>query len=160
MQRIVSMAALVSAVLFAACARPTLDLEAEAEALKQLSRDWSTRAATGNLDTILAVWADDAVLLAPGTPPLQGKAAIRGYVDAAMRIPGFKISWEPQTVEVARSGDLAYMLEQNVTTVNDSSGKPVTTYGRGVTVWRKDADGKWRNVVDIWNEAPPPAGKP
>jgi hypothetical protein len=38
--------------------------------------------------------------------------------------------------------------------VNDPQGNPVTTYGNVVTVWRKDADGSWRNVVDMWNEAP------
>ena len=40
--------------------------------------------------------------------------------------------------------------------VIDSLGNPVTNHGKGVTVWRKESDGSWKNVVDIWNEAPPP----
>src|SRR3954465_11718489 len=107
---ILNAAAIVSVAFLSACARPTLNLKTEGEALKQLSRDWSTRAATGNMDVILNGWADDAVMMAPGLPPLEGKAAIRGYVEAASRLPGFKISWEPVTVHVARSGDLAYMI--------------------------------------------------
>jgi ketosteroid isomerase-like protein len=59
---------------------------------------------------------------------------------------------------VARSGDLAYMIERNVTSFRDSLGNLITTHGKVVTVWRKDPDGSWRNVVDMWNEAPPPAG--
>jgi hypothetical protein len=72
--------------------------------------------------------------------------------------PGFQIRWEPESVCVSQSGDLAYMIERNVTTVNDAHGNPVTTHGKVVTVWRKDPDGSWRNVVDMWNEAPPPPG--
>jgi ketosteroid isomerase-like protein len=145
-----------SACLLIGCRQPALDLEAEGQTLMQLSREWSNRAATGNLDSIMTVWADDAVMMAPGLPPLKGKPAIRAYVEAGMRLPGFTIKWEPLSVHVARSGDLAYMIERNVSTVNDSSGTPITTYGKVVTVWRKDATGAWQNVIDMWNEAPPP----
>ncbi|HEY5551070.1 MAG TPA: DUF4440 domain-containing protein [Opitutaceae bacterium] len=137
-----------------------MNLQTEGEALKQLSRDWSARTATGDLQAILSGWADDAVMMPPGSAPIEGKAAIQGYVEAAMRLPGFKISWEPQTVHVARSGDLAYMIESNVTTVDDANGKPVTTHGKVVTIWRKDAGGQWKNVVDMWNDAPAPAEQP
>jgi ketosteroid isomerase-like protein len=99
--------------------------------------------------------ADDAVMMPPGLPTVRGKAAIRQYVETAAKIPGFQIRWEPESVCVSQSGDLAYMIERNVTTVNDSQGNPVTTHGKVVTVWRKGADGAWRNIVDMWNEAPP-----
>jgi ketosteroid isomerase-like protein len=46
---------------------------------------------------------------------------------------------------------MAHLVERTTTTINDSLGNPVTTYGKAVTVWRKDPDGVWRNVVDIWN---------
>jgi cytosine/adenosine deaminase-related metal-dependent hydrolase len=35
--------------------------------------------------------------------------------------------------------------------VNDSSGTPVTTYGKVVTVWRKDSTGTWKAAT--WNPA-------
>ncbi len=138
------------------CASPAVDLMAEGEALMQISRDWSDLVATGDLDAILSGWADDAVMMPPGLPALEGKTAIREYVEAGMQVPGFQISWEPLAVHVAQSGDMAYMIERNVTVANDSLGNPVATYGKVVTVWRKDAEGAWKNVVDMWNEAPPP----
>lgn len=131
---------------------------AEGEALMQLSRDWSDLVATGNLDAILAGWADDAVMMPPGTPPLEGKPAIREYVETALGIPGFEIRWEPIAVHVAGGGDMAWMIERNATTVHDADGNPITTHGKVVTVWRRDADGSWKNVVDMWNEAPAPEG--
>lgn len=139
-----------------ACAPGTVDLEAEGQALMQISRDWSARVATGDLDAIVAGWADDAAMMPPGLPPLEGKAAIRAYVERAMQMPGFTISWEPLSVHVARSGGLAYMIERNVITFRDSTDTPVTVHGKAVTVWRKGPDGRWLNVVDMWNEAPPP----
>ena len=148
--------ALGSASLLTGCRPPAPDLEAEGRALMQVSREWSNRVATGNVDSIMTGWADDAVMMAPGLPPLEGKAAIRGYVEAGMKLPGFSIKWEPVAVQVAQSGDLAYMIERNVTTVNDSSGTTVTTHGKVVTVWRKDSTGTWKNVIDMCKDAPPP----
>ena len=130
---------------------PAVDLAAEREALMQRSRAWSEVLATGDLEAILEPWAEDAVMLPPDSPPLEGKAAIRNYVEAALQIPGFRVSWEPTSVSVARSGEMAHLVERTTTTVTDSLGNPLTTHGKAVTVWRKDPDGVWRNVVDIWN---------
>ena len=132
-----------------------MDLQAEGDALMQLSRDWSAQVATAPIEAWIDVWADDAVMMPPGLPILRGKAAIRQYVETAARLPGFQIRWEPESVHVSQSGDLAYMIERNVTRFNDPNGDPVTAHGKVVTVWRKGADGSWRNIVDMWNEAPP-----
>jgi ketosteroid isomerase-like protein len=42
-------------------------------------------------------------------------------------------------------------------TINDAEGRPMTERGRSVTVWRKEARGGWKCVVDIWNPEPPPS---
>src|SRR5262245_23374363 len=133
-----------------------MDSKAEGQALMELSREWSAKVATAPVDDWIDFWAEDAVMMPPGLPPVRGRVAIRQYVEAAGKLPGFQIRWEPESVCVSQSGDLAYMIERNVMSVNDSHGKPVTTYGKVVTVWRKDAEGSWRNVVDMWNEAPSP----
>ena len=129
--------------------------KAEGDVLMELSRAWSAKVATAPVDDWIDFWADDAVMMPPGLPPVRGKAAIRQYVENAAKVPGFQISWEPESVHVSQSGDLAYMFERNVVTFNDPHGNPVTAHGKVVTVWRKGADGSWRNVVDMWNEAPP-----
>ncbi len=157
MNRLAGRACLLLSLLVISCAGPTVDRDAEGALLMQRSRDWSALAATGDLDSIMTYWAEDAVLLPPGGPALRGRAAIREYVEGSQQVPGFQIRWEPESVHVAESGDLAYMLERNVVTVNDSAGQPLTMHGKAVTVWRKDAGGTWRNVVDTWNDAPSPA---
>jgi len=104
----------------------------------------------------MGFWADDARMLPPDLPVLEGKQAIREYVQAASKIPGFRISWEPETACISTSGDMAYMIERNVTEFDDADGNRVVAHGKVVTVWRKNPQGEWRNVVDMWNAAPPP----
>lgn len=120
----------------------------------QTSRDWSRVAATDSLDKILSYWADDAVVMSPGQPPIKGKAAIRAMLESTSKIPGFKISWEPLSVVLSENADMGYLIEQNQVTMNDSTGKPVTEFNKCVTIWKKQADGSWKNVVDMWNADP------
>jgi ketosteroid isomerase-like protein len=131
-----------------------VDTKTEEAKLMQLSRDWSKSASTDSIEKTLSYWSDDAIVMQPGQPPIKGKDAIRSMVEGASKIPGFKISWEPISASVSKSGDLAYLVEQNQITVNDSLGKPVTEFNKGITVWRKQADGSWKDVIDIWNAAP------
>ena len=119
---------------------------AEARELARTSREWSHVAGTGNVDAIVSYWTDDAVLMVPGLTTFRGKAAIRQYVEQSMRIPGFRIKWRP--VEAHVSGDSGYLIERSSVTAPNAKGALETQEFRVVTIWRKDADGKWRNVVD------------
>lgn len=137
-----------------ACSEKKPDTKAEGEKIMDLSREWSRSASTDSIEQTLSYWAEDAMILSPGQPAIKGKAAIRDMVEGMSKIPGFRISWEPLSVFVSESGDLAYLVEQNQITINDSTGKAVTEYNKGVTIWKKQADGSWKNVVDIWNADP------
>ena len=92
----------------------------------------------------------------PGLPALEGRQAIREYIDAAAAMPGFSIRWEPLSAHISQSGDMAYMVEMNVVEFDDADGNHIVTYGKAITVWRKNSEGEWKNVVDIWNATPAP----
>ena len=135
-----------------ACGGPKINTVAEGEKLMQVSRDWSNAAASGNIDSILSYWAEEAMVMEPGYPALKGKKEIRSMVEESSKAPGFKISWEPISATVSKSGDMGYLIERTQVTVNDSLGNPHTQYNKAVTIWQKDAEGNWKNMVDIWNE--------
>jgi ketosteroid isomerase-like protein len=116
----------------------------------RLDAEWSKIAASGDLERIVSFWADDASVLPPGSPPLVGKRAIRDYVEASLRTPGFSISWNTRDVVVSAGGDLAYGVGVNRVSFSGPDGKPVVIEGNAVTVWRKDPAG-WKCVIDIWN---------
>ncbi|HVH66437.1 MAG TPA: DUF4440 domain-containing protein [Gemmatimonadales bacterium] len=55
--------------------------------------------------------------------------------------PAAPFSWSPDVVEVLESGTLALSTGP----VQDSSGRRIGTFN---SLWRRDADGKWRVVFD------------
>jgi len=119
----------------------------------QLSREWSKSASTDNIEKTLFYWADDTVILIPGQL-VKGKEAIRVMMLETFKIPGLLVSWEPISVEVSERGDMAYMPEVNKVTFKDSTGWPVKPTNKAVTIWKKQTDGSWKNIVDIWNASP------
>ncbi len=145
---------------FSACAPAPPDLEAEKAALMQTSREWAQAAASGDVERILSYWADDAMVLPPDQPAVVGKTAIREFVRASLAMPGFSVTWEPEQASVASSGNTGYLIERNRFTITDAGGAMLTLHGKGVTVWRKDPNGAWKCVIDIWNDNPQeqPAG--
>ncbi|WP_418001421.1 YybH family protein [Luteitalea pratensis] len=82
---------------------------------------------------------------------LRLKAAVRAYVEDALRIPGFNIRWQSQGVQLSADGSLAYMFGTNTVTVSGHDGAPAATDGRGLSIWRREDDGIWRCSVEIWN---------
>ena len=147
---------LIGATFWAACGPPPPPTEADRQALMQVSRAWAATAAAGNIDSIVAYWAEDAVVLPPDQPAVVGKEAIRRFVQQSASMPGFSITWTPEQAVISSAGDIGYIIERNTVTFADSSGTIRTQHGKAVTIWRKDSSGNWKCVVDTWNDAPAP----
>jgi len=85
--------------------------------------------------------------LAGETIFMSGARATRGAAAVAERWKGFfegaqaPFSWAPETVEVLDSGTLAMSSGP----VRDPAGKRTGTFN---SVWRREADGKWKIVLD------------
>ena len=132
-----------------------MDLERERQRLLEQDAEWAALSSKGkDVDRIVAFWTDDARVFAPGLPAFSGKAALRSYVEGALAIPGFHITWITSEASLSQDGQLAYLLSTNAVTMPGPGGQPVTTNGRAVTVWRREPDGNWRCAVDIWNDEP------
>ncbi len=130
------------------------NLEQDRQAVLTAEKGWAAAARNRDLDRSVAFMADDATMLPPGNAPVVGKAAIREYMAAGFATSGFSVTWEPESVIVAESGDLAYTRARSIYTFPGTGGGILTQHAKGVAVWRKGADGAWRCVVDIWNETP------
>jgi uncharacterized protein (TIGR02246 family) len=149
-----STATILLALVAMACSQPKLDLKAEGEKVMQMSKEWSEAASSGDLEKTVSYWADHAIMMSAGEAPIEGKPAIRQMVEESFNIPGFRISWQPQRVEVSESGDMAYLIEDAQVSFQDSTGNTITQHNKTVSIWKKQRDGSWKNVVDISTPTP------
>jgi uncharacterized protein (TIGR02246 family) len=150
-------AGLTLLMLASSCSQPIPDTRAADEsAIRDQDAQWSKAAGTNDLESTVSFYSDDATLLPPDAPIAVGKQAIRASW-ASMLGPGVSISWSVSKVEVARSGDLAYLIGVYQMTSKDPQGKPVTDHGKLVEVWKKQPDAKWKTVADIYNSDLPPS---
>lgn len=112
---------------------------------------------TGDVETILAQYATDAEVMAPGNPRAVGHDAIRALVEkesAGMQAAGVSIALNDDD-RAAASGDLGYHSGSYV--VKDSAGAVVDS-GNYLAVMQRQPGGKWLMIRDTWNsDRPPPA---
>ncbi|HEU0225643.1 MAG TPA: SgcJ/EcaC family oxidoreductase [Steroidobacteraceae bacterium] len=156
--KILKSAAIVAAGLLAlaGCQKAPVDTAAEMAAIKAVNQAWNDNYAAGDAGAIVELYADDAVVLAPGYATASGRDAIRTLIEtdvAGAKAAGISLNISPEST-VDMSGDIAW--QTGTFTVTDASGAQVDT-GKYLTVLRKK-DGKWSLIRDAWNsDAPPPA---
>ena len=133
---------------------------ADEATLKKADDDWSKAAAAKDVDKTVSYYSDDATVMPPNAAVTTSKEAIRKIWKDYLTSPGFSGGWKGTKVEVARSGEIGYVSGTWEFTVNDAHGKPATDRGKFTEVWKKQADGSWKCVADIWNsDLPLPAEK-
>ena len=123
---------------------------ADESALRDLDAQWSKAAAARDVDASVSYYSDDASLLAPNAPAVGDKQSIHAAW-AALLAPDASLSWQASKVDVARSGDLAYVMGVYQLTTKDARGNFTTDRGKYVEVWKKQADGSWKTAADIFN---------
>lgn len=141
-------------VVSAACEKQTAaDTRAADEAtLKNLDAEWSKAAATTkDVDKTVSYYSDDAIVMPPNIPALTGKEPIRALWKSMLESPGFGGGWKATKVEVAKSGDIGYVTGTYELRETDDNGKPMTDKGKFLEVWKKQADGGWKCVADMFS---------
>lgn len=130
------------------------DVAADEAAIRAHDSAWFAAHNANDASALAALYADDAVVSVPGTPPVRGSAALRKALDkdvADMKAGGLTVVPSP-TAEVGVSGDLGWIW--NTFTVKDKSGATVDA-GKYLTLLGR-VDGQWRIMRDIWNSDNPP----
>jgi ketosteroid isomerase-like protein len=138
---------------------PKVTRAADESALRDLDAQWSKAAAARDVDATVSYYSDDASLLVPNAPAVGDKQGIHAAW-AALLGPDTSLSWQASKVDVARSGDLAYVMGVYQLTTKDARGNFTTDRGKYVEVWKKQADGNWKTAADIFNTDLPQAPTP
>jgi ketosteroid isomerase-like protein len=99
---------------------------------------------------VLSVWCDDGVLMPPHHPSIRGSAPIREYFQRVFGRGRLEFVFGSSEVEVA--GEIAVQrLEYTSSFWPVAGGGVRRDSGKGVHVFRREPDGEWRLLLDIWN---------
>lgn len=102
-------------------------------------------------------YAEDARLLPPGQGEVEGKGAIREMWRAL--VTGGMVDLVLETGHIQSAGDLAVGTGTARATVHPQGGEPMILEGRYAVVFRRQPDGEWRNIVDMYTiDSERPAG--
>ena len=158
MKKLFLIVATLLVLAISGCA-PQVDVEAERAAVRAaLGEAWNAVIAK-DVDKFIAVCADEDIMFPPNAPIVRGKQEVREYMSQFFASPGYSMSRQPPQIEVSGAGDLAYTWDTFELTVNDAEGNPVTQNGKHVVVWKKEPQGTWEIVADIWNSDGPAASE-
>ncbi|MBI1392911.1 MAG: hypothetical protein GC152_09245 [Alphaproteobacteria bacterium] len=98
--------------------------------------------------------APDVRAFPGGAVPLKGKGALAEWT--AGWSPATEISWAPEEGFISDDGTFGYTWGFSEFRTRTDDGAEDVTFGKYVTVWRKQPDGAWKWVADLGNAAPPP----
>jgi ketosteroid isomerase-like protein len=134
---------------------------AEETALHQADLGWSKALTDKQLDATVSYYAADAAIYPPNAPTASGKDAIRTIWKEYFATPGFVVTCHPVKSEASRSGDIGYTQGPYDLAFTDAKGNAIKDHGKYLAVWKKQSDGAWRVVADIFNSDLPqvPAGQ-
>lgn len=111
---------------------------------------------SNNVDTLMESLTDDVVYQAPGAPEVVGKTAVREWV--AGYFGAYRTNWEKTSIGFTVTGDWAFERYTYKSTDTDRKTGAVTTdVGKGINVYRRGEDGKWRVAIDGWSTDKPAA---
>jgi len=104
-----------------------------------------------SLDKVVSFYADDASLLPPNAAIAHDREEIRQFWSQLMTNRGYGLRQRTTQIDVAKSGGLGYEMGTYELTLDDGSGKRVTTHGKFLAVWKEKGTGNWKMVAAMFN---------
>lgn len=147
----------VGALLFAlsaALAAQGPDPQAAAAAIMRADADFARTVADKDRARFLTFVAEATTFNGGAPDELHGRDAVMKQWATFFEPDGPSLSWTPIKGEVLATGDIGWTTGQSVFRQKGPDGKTTERHGRYLTVWRKQADGRWQVVFDTGSNMP------
>jgi ketosteroid isomerase-like protein len=109
---------------------------------------------SNDIDTLMADVTDDIVYQAPHEPEIVGKDAVRKW--ATDYFGAYRTRWEKKSISFTISGGWAFeRYSYKSKDVDKKTGAVTVDRGKGINIFRRGADGKWRVAIDGWSSDVP-----
>jgi len=148
------LAVLALAALACRPAPPPLT-DADKAAMRAVTDSFTAYVVSGRDSAAAALYMETASLMPPNQGIVEGRAAIRAWIDAFPPLSEFTAT----PLEIDGRGDLAYLRGTYQFTIAAAQGRPaMPDHGKFLEIRRRQPDGKWLVAVDMFNsDLPLPA---
>lgn len=122
-----------------------VDTDAIRAGVEDAAQQWSAAAGAGDAEALTNLYAADATIYAPDTPPVTGRDAIHAFFTEMVSEGPTPTTLTTNEVIIPESGEIA--IELGSFTDATGNGKYVGVY--------KNIDGNWKLIADAWNSNGP-----
>ncbi len=142
-------------LLLAACGAPPTPDPVDDEAGVRESVERAVAAFnTSDVDTLVDLHTDDAVVLKPGKPPEIGRQVMRTSLERVFSMFRVKESRTIEELEIV--GDWAFTWGYYSVTLTPTDGSPpINEEGKYIDALRRQPDGSWLFARTMWNVTTP-----
>jgi ketosteroid isomerase-like protein len=117
--------------------------------VRRFTQDLALACNTKQLDDLVDLYAVDALLMRPNTPPVRGNAAIRELFFTALDSGLGEMELETLRVELV--GDIAYDAGRYKMLVPYAMGQRREERGKYLIIYHRRAAGEWKILADCWS---------
>ena len=125
--------------------------DADRAVIDSLHAAFGAAAVAGDFAAVAAMYTDDASVMPPNSPVATGRMAIEQSFRAFPPLGELKLL----TNEIEGSSDIAAVRGTYSLLMAPPGSPAISDTGSYVEVWRKQADGKWLIMWDIYNSHKP-----
>jgi uncharacterized protein (TIGR02246 family) len=124
---------------------PQGSIAGDREAIREAHERMQSASARADWDDWVAVYAEDAVVMIPNRPALEGREAIRAHFAGwpAVEGPGVEL------LEIEVRDDLAFVRGRYRITMSFPGMGELADSGKTLEIWRRQVDGSWRISRDM-----------
>jgi uncharacterized protein (TIGR02246 family) len=119
-----------------------------AATIRRIGDDWARHWNAGELEGVIAAYAEDAVYLPPHHEAVQGRVAIREYLKAPLSHGVSDLAFE--VTYIKQQGPVAWDVGTYHMTIPQNDGAKKEDHGKYLTVWRRVGE-KWLIAADAWS---------
>jgi len=104
---------------------------------------WQDATAAGDVDSLLDLMDEEVIFLVAGNAPMKGRQQFAQNLHAVLQT--HSIASRSEIHEIVVQTDLAYSWAYLQVSISPRlGGQPIQRSGNVLSIWRLQADGKWR----------------
>ena len=130
--------------------------QTEIEALRSAALAYQAAASSKNSEAVVSMYDETAIMIPPNAEIVdEGLEGVQDYQFGFIVTPGVSLDFELIRTEVAASGDIGWTFAIGNITIEREGEEPGRDVVRDFHTWKKQSDGSWKIVVDMWNSGMP-----